>query len=245
MRIDSVKFRCRGEKMVGVRFAPELAQGKCPAVLMLHGCPGAQKNTDIAYGLTKRGFICLLPHFRGSWGSRGRYSFSGLLQDAGAALKFLRQDPQVSSKRVMILGYSMGGWVALNMAAKDKRIRAVAALAPMAGAQEWLNADSRRKVFELVSILDFKSKYFLWNDFKKAISTQNPLDSIHKISPRPVLFVHGTKDDLLPLSLSQRLYQQAGRPKRLIVIGGADHGFTEHREILVKTVVRWVSSIRF
>lgn len=39
----------------------------------------------------------------------------------------------------------------------------------------------------------------------------------------PILFVHGDRDDLIPLEHSQRLLEQATTPSRLLVIEGADH----------------------
>ena len=40
----------------------------------------------------------------------------------------------------------------------------------------------------------------------------------------------------------KRLYEAANEPKRLVEIEGADHGFSEHRISLQKTIIEWLSS---
>ncbi|MEK7287813.1 MAG: alpha/beta hydrolase, partial [Elusimicrobiota bacterium] len=109
MKIDSVKFRSGGLHYAGVRFAPESLRPRRPALLMLHGFPGAEKNTDLARALAARGWVCFLPHFRGSWGSSGLYSFSGILKDARIFWRRLQKDPQVNPGRMAVLGFSLGG----------------------------------------------------------------------------------------------------------------------------------------
>ncbi|WP_019499113.1 serine aminopeptidase domain-containing protein [Pseudanabaena sp. PCC 6802] len=39
----------------------------------------------------------------------------------------------------------------------------------------------------------------------------------------PVLFIHGTKDDVVPMTMSQRLYDAAPEPKQLLLVPGAGH----------------------
>ncbi len=73
---------------------------------------------DMAADLCRRGMTVLLPHFRGCWGSGGRFSIPGLFQDARAALELLSRYHQVDPGRVGLLGYSVGGWVALRLAAE-------------------------------------------------------------------------------------------------------------------------------
>ena len=54
----------------------------------------------------------------------------------------------------------------------------------------------------------------------------------------PVLFVHGTADDVVPASMSQRLYAAAPEPKRMLLIEGGSHsnsgdrGADEYRRVL-------------
>lgn len=87
--ISSVHIKSQGKTLYGRVFSPALqsAQSKAPAVFMLHGIPGTEQNFDVAYALRDAGFICLLWHYRGCWGSEGSYSIDGLPNDIEAAFR--------------------------------------------------------------------------------------------------------------------------------------------------------------
>ena len=46
---------------------------------------------------------------------------------------------------------------------------------------------------------------------------------MHAVSPIPLLFIHGDRDGIVPLSHSRRLYERAAEPKELWVIPNAGH----------------------
>lgn len=117
MEIRAAKFRVRHEWRVGGLYRPS-RPGTTAAVLMLYGFPGVQKNEDIAAELCRRGMTVLIPYFRGCWGSGGRFSLQGLLEDARTALRLPSRYHHVDRRRVGLLGYSAGGWVALRLASQ-------------------------------------------------------------------------------------------------------------------------------
>lgn len=66
------------------------------------------------------------------------------------------------------------------------------------------------------------------------------------ISPRPVLFVHGTRNHYMPIDEARRMYALAGEPKTLVEIDGAEHlewidADSEYYHPNVDKVVRWFS----
>jgi fermentation-respiration switch protein FrsA (DUF1100 family) len=69
----------------------------------------------------------------------------------------------------------------------------------------------------------------------------NPMNEISKVSPTPLLIVHGTDDVGIPLAGVKRLYELAGEPKDLVVVEGADHNLSDPRafKITVDTIVEW------
>lgn len=114
-----------------------LAQGAGPhpLVLLLHGFPGNERNLDVAQALRRAGYDALYFNYRGSWGSGGKFSFASARADVAAVLAWVRS-PEVAKKygfdpaRVMLLGHSMGGWLALAGAADDAKVTCTVALAP-------------------------------------------------------------------------------------------------------------------
>lgn len=119
-----------GETLLGGLYQAS-AERPRPAALLLHGLPGHEKNLDLAIDLRERGVHALYFHYRGSWGSSGTFSIAGLLADASAALAYLADRPEVDPRRLAVIGFSLGGWAALALAASDPRVAACVAVAPL------------------------------------------------------------------------------------------------------------------
>lgn len=118
------------EQLLGGFYRPA-AEGPRPAVALVHGIPGHERNLDLAQVLRAAGLHCLYFHFRGSWGSDGVYRMPQLVPDTLAALAWLSQRADVDSSRIGLVGISLGGWAALACAAENEAVRAVAALSPL------------------------------------------------------------------------------------------------------------------
>ena len=98
--------------------------GAHPTVVLLHGLPGNEKNLDLAQAIRRAGWNVVTFNYRGSWGSPGTFSFEGNLADAKAVLAFVRapanaQKLQIDTRKLVIAGHSMGGWVTALTAAQD------------------------------------------------------------------------------------------------------------------------------
>ena len=114
--------------------------GPHPVVLLLHGFPGNERNLDLAQAIRRSGWDVLYFNYRGAWGSPGDFSFTHAIEDTQSAVAYLR-DPANARKlhadpaTLVLIGHSMGGMIAANVAAQDPAIRAVGLLsaANMAG----------------------------------------------------------------------------------------------------------------
>src|SRR5260221_459336 len=122
-----VTFGSQRHDLLGVMY---LARGTEPrhTVLLLHGCPGLEQNLDLAAELRDRGWNALVFHYRGCWGSGGRYDLRTITTDVAAAVDYLQDGdlPTVDRERIAVVGHSLGGWAAVLAAARDHRLRAVA-----------------------------------------------------------------------------------------------------------------------
>ena len=89
--------------------------------------------------------------------------------------------------------------------------------------REWLKKKKLKKAFY--------DEFFVL-DIKKSIKKYR----------RPVLIIHGEKDEAIPLTDPKELYKNAHRPKKFVVIPGADHRFTKkkHFERLVKEIEKFI-----
>ena len=110
-----------------------LASGVGPhgTVLLLHGLPGYESNVDLAQSIRRAGWNVLLFHYRGTWGTAGTFSQVSAIEDTAEAVRFLR-DPTNAVKyrsdpqRLVVVGHSMGGFLAGYEASHDPDITAVA-----------------------------------------------------------------------------------------------------------------------
>jgi pimeloyl-ACP methyl ester carboxylesterase len=99
-------------------------EGPHPTMLLLHGLPGNERNLDLAQAVRRSGWNVLTFTYRGAWGSEGRFSIGHAVEDAAAALAFLRSPAAVSdygvdTGRIVVAGHSMGGFAAAAVAAGD------------------------------------------------------------------------------------------------------------------------------
>ncbi|HEX9106158.1 MAG TPA: alpha/beta hydrolase [Longimicrobiales bacterium] len=111
----------------GVAYVPAGA-GLHPTLVLLHGLPGNEKNLDLAQAVRRAGWTVVTFNYRGSWGSPGSFRFAQNLEDADAAIAYLRDTAnaralQVDAKRIVLAGHSMGGWVTALTASHQPELR--------------------------------------------------------------------------------------------------------------------------
>ena len=131
-RMAEIALESGGERLNGLLYVAAGA-GPHPAVLLLHGNPGNERNLDLAQAVRRAGYTVLFFDYRGNWGSGGTFSRTHALEDVHAALRWVRSGSiatrfRIDSSRVAVVGHSMGGWLALMAAAADPTITCVGAL---------------------------------------------------------------------------------------------------------------------
>ncbi len=130
--METMQIRSHGSPMNALVYVAAGA-GPHPAVILLHGFPGNERNLDLAQDIRRAGWDVLYFNYRGSWGTPGKFSFTHGIEDTAAALAYLRQ-PDVARKlrldptRIVLIGHSMGGFMAVETAATDPAIKAVATI---------------------------------------------------------------------------------------------------------------------
>lgn len=77
-----------------------------------------------------------------------------------------------------------------------------------------------------------------------ALSSQSfGADAVVQIKGKPLLFVHGEADEVLPDRCSRDLYARASEPKRLITYPGCRHGLDDCREELDRDLLAWLREV--
>jgi uncharacterized protein len=104
--------------------------GPHPVVILLHGFPGNEKNLDLAQSIRRDGWDVVYFDYRGSWGSPGDFSFTHSIEDTQAAIAYVRDAAHAKQLRsdpayIVLIGHSMGGFMARYVGAQDPAIKAV------------------------------------------------------------------------------------------------------------------------
>ena len=77
-----------------------------------------------------------------------------------------------------------------------------------------------------------------------ALSSQtHGTDLADQISPRPLLLIHGTADEVLPDTCSRAIHRRAREPKRLVLYPGCRHGLDQCREELDRDLLGWLRDV--
>ena len=105
--------------------------GPHPLAILLHGFPGNERNLDLAQDIRRAGWDVLYFDYRGSWGSPGDFSFSHAMEDTAAAVSYMRSPAmakilRLDPSRIVLIGHSMGGFMAVQEAAADRGILGIA-----------------------------------------------------------------------------------------------------------------------
>jgi len=244
-RFERLTFRSQGQKLIGAVWIPAETTRPPPGILLLHGFPGvAPIMNDLASSLCQAGFEPMIFHYRGCWGSGGRYSFLGALTDARKALNVLIRRKEVDGENIAVVGHSFGGLVAIHTATKSDNVKAVVALCPVSSLTKHLMSPHRKVILRrglpFVSGLAMKKALSEWETLSERY---DPIDYVDQISPRPFLLIHGDRDDIIPIECSTELLARAQEPKEMTVINGADHIFAGKRGFVTGRAVDWLGSV--
>ena len=236
--IAGVTFDSDGHRLIGTLYLARGEEPK-PTALLLHGCPGLEKNLDLAVLLRDRGWNSLVFHYRGCWGSAGRYDLRTVPRDVVAAVDCLAGHPAVDSGRIAVVGHSMGGWAAIVTAAAEPRLRAVATYGAPVRLGASLGLDPEQVENEFTRFLAVTPEEFA-AQVDEVARRMDPLEAVTAIAPRPLLVVHGTEDCWVPVAQARELRDRAGPRCRYVEVDGADHAFSRHRTELRELIAGWL-----
>ena len=233
--------------------------GVHPTVILLHGLPGNEQNLDLARAIQRAGWTIVTFHYRGSWGSPGRFTFRAGIEDADALITRL-QNPAVAKEwgvdaaRIVVIGHSFGGYVAARLAAAHRSVLGVALIAPWDisyDAQAWSTlSESRRAVVGAENFDDVDGRLTgataasLTSDVMREGPALNLTSLAGPLSSRRLLIVTATRDDPddKAIALLSELKHEHGVMFASKVLP-TDHGFNDHRIALEIVVLNWLAQL--
>src|SRR4051812_14458512 len=199
-----------GTKLHGWYVAHEQPKGHA---LLLHGNAGnVTLLAETLRTLNRRHKLSVLAlDYRGFGKSEGKPSEQGLYQDARAARRWLAEKEHIAESDVILMGVSLGGAVAVELAAHD-------------GARGLVLAST------FTSLPAAAQKKMPWVPMGLVLSTR--MDSLSKIKDYhgPLLISHGEADEVVPYKQGEALYEAAAGRKKFITVAGGKHNDPQPEE---------------
>lgn len=244
-------FDSGGVELAGHLARPRSAPGTfVPGLVICHGFPhlrgsgrlSAHSFPELADRIaTEMGWYVLVFTFRGSGSSGGDFSLRGWLDDLLAAAAFLRAVEGVSG--VWAAGYGTGGALAICGAAADPKIRGVAAMGAPADFDDWASHPRRllqhAREVGIIRTEAFPPQFDTWS---REIRDIRAVASVAEISDRPLLVLHGSDDDVVPV-FDARVVADAHGDADLRIIEGAGHQL-RHDPRAVAVLLGWLDRQR-
>lgn len=234
------------EQVAATLSKPENNNGK--GVILLH-CFTCTKHhrimRNLSDSLTSKGFTTLRFDFSGSGESQGKIedaTYTKMLAEVKKAISILEE---FDIKKIGLAGHSMGAMMSLLCAHEDKRVSALAFIAGSSQSsrvREVFPGDSIEKAEKegITETFVYGKKIKLKRDFLLDIEKYNVGHAAATLKI-PLLIVHGTNDKVIEPYRARELYSWASEPKKLNMMEGADHLFTDdgHLDEMTKEVCGW------
>jgi uncharacterized protein len=255
---QAVQFESHGALINGQLYRPA-GEGAHPTFILLHGLPGNEQNLDLAQVIRRAGWTVITFHYRGSWGSGGRYSFAGGIDDARALLALLQQPAKaeawgVDPAHLVIIGHSYGGYVAAQVGSESAGVLGVGLIAPWdisVDTRAWTALPAAQRRSAGLSAFDDVDGRLTGADARSltdAVLRDGARFDLSRLAAplagKPLLVLTATRDDADDQAASlQAALLQAHAEHVTVRVLPSDHSFNDRRIALQVMVYRWLASL--
>jgi dipeptidyl aminopeptidase/acylaminoacyl peptidase len=246
-----------GATLPGLFFKNSKNRQRAPTVVVFNGMDNCKEMSVLFCGLefAARGWNTLAidgPGLGESLRLRGLYARHDYEVPGRAAYDYVAARPEVDPARVVVMGYSFGGYYAARIAALEKRYRAGVAFSAL----HWDLAGFQREVKRRQEV-DPKASaqsafHFRWimgclDDADAAIRKAEKF-SLAEVAPgieMPFLVVHGADDKVVPVASATKLFDAVGAKDKHLKIftageGGSAHALADNRPLAVDYIADWI-----
>ena len=179
-------------------------------LLYLHGNGG---NISHCLGSLKtfyeQGFSVLIIDYRGYGRSEGEFPTEAeVYRDSQRAWDYLVEQRQIKPQNIFIYGHSLGGAIAIDLGVRQPNVAGVIV---------------ENTCTSMKEMVDYLGSFY--QPFPTDLILHQRFDSLSKLRllKVPLLLIHGTEDRRVPSYMSERLFQAATIPKRMLLVPNASH----------------------
>jgi alpha-beta hydrolase superfamily lysophospholipase len=195
-------------------FVPAVGKPKATIVQFHGNAENISAHYSFVAWLPQAGYNVFTFDYRGYGLSQGSPDRKGIHDDALAALDYIAARKDAGTANLVILGQSLGGAVGIVAAAEHKQDLRAVIIESTFSSYRGIAHDKAEEMPVLGSIME---------SVLRPSAGYDPADYVGRISPVPLLLLHGTADPVIPIAHSELLYEKAGSPRQLVVLQGGRH----------------------
>jgi dipeptidyl aminopeptidase/acylaminoacyl peptidase len=258
-RMERVEVPYEGRSLPALFLRAEGSARRAPTIVVFDGMDNCKEMSVLFAGLefAKRGWNTLAIDGPGQGESlrllelyaRHDYEVAG-----AAAFDYLASRADVDARRVVVMGYSFGGYYASRVAAMEKRYAAGVAMSALHWDLHGWQAEVKRKQDADPKSVAQSTFHFRWImghiDDANAALEKAKLFSLVDVAPKiscPFFIVHGADDKIVPVASAHKLYDAIGSKRKALKIltaddGGSYHAQADNRQVGIDHIADWISA---
>ncbi len=233
LKFESIDFKSADGTPLHGWFIP--AKNRAPnaakaTVVFSHGNAGSiSYHMGFCAWFAEAGYNVITYDYRGFGKSGGTVDRRGMINDVKAAFAYARSRDDIDTSRLISYGHSLGGAQSVTALGESavKGLRAIVIDGAFASYQAMASVFGGQLGASLVT------------------DELSPRDYVKKLSPVPLLVVHGSKDEVVPFSQGRQLYESAGQPKTLFEVKSGRHGtaLSDDDGAYRKKMIAWLDGV--
>ncbi len=232
--------------------------GRAPTVVVFDGMDNCKEMSVLFAGLefAARGWHTLAIDGPGQGESlrlRDLYARHDYEVPGAAAYDYVAARADVDPRRVVVMGYSFGGYYAARIAAFETRYATGVAFAALHWDLAAWQREIKRKQDRDPKTTAQSTFHFRWvmgcDDADAAIEKATKF-SLVDVAPKiacPFLIVHADEDRVVPVASAHKLFEAVGSPRKHLKIltradGSTYHAQADNRQVGVDYIADWIGS---
>lgn len=258
--IEKIEVPFEGKTLPALFMKAPGVSMRAPTVVVFDGMDNCKEMSVLFAGLefAARGWHTLAIDGPGQGESlrlRELYARHDYEAPGAAAYDYVSSRPDVDPKKVIVMGYSFGGYYATRVAAFEKRYVAGVAMSALHWDLAAWQAEIKRKQEANPKNTAQSTFHFRWimgciDDGDAAIEKAKKfsLDGIAERISRPFLIVHGADDKVVPVANAYKLYEMIGSLEKHLKImtaedGGTYHAQADNRQVGIDYIADWIETV--
>lgn len=227
---ENINFRSGDGTALHGWFIPSAKRSSKGTIVFSHGNTGSMGwHLGFILWLVEAGYNVMMYDYRGFGTSGGEVNRRGMIDDVKACFSYVKKRSDVDPQRLVSFGHSLGGSQSIT-ALGESPVNGLRAII-IDGAFNSYNAMAKIIAGDLGGNL--------------ITDELSPRDFIKKIGPVPLLVVHGTSDEVVPLSQGVQLFRRALGPKTMFEVTGGQHGdsLSRNNGEYRKKLLTWLEAV--